>query len=51
LSFTAQSNSETNEQQMTNNLPTISASIKDDCYDVRIHGEQNLSFRSEENAS
>jgi len=40
-----------NERQMTSNsLPTISATIKDDCYDVRIHGEQNLSFRSDENS-
>jgi Ring finger domain len=39
-----------NEQSMSNTLPTISGTIKIDCSDVRIHGEQNLSFRSDENS-
>ena len=40
------------QQPDTNtNLPTISATIKDGLYDVRIHGEQNPSFRSDENSS
>ncbi|CAF1412049.1 unnamed protein product [Rotaria sp. Silwood1] len=37
------------QQQQPVTLPTISATIKNDCYDVRIHGEQNPSFRSDEN--
>ncbi|UJR31223.1 hypothetical protein I4U23_018727 [Adineta vaga] len=39
------------EQPMNTNLPSISATIKDGFYDVRIHGEQNPSFRSDENVS
>jgi hypothetical protein len=50
VSLATTSASPINDQQMINNLPTISATIKDDCYDVRIHGEQNLSFRSDENS-
>ncbi|CAF2557552.1 unnamed protein product [Rotaria sp. Silwood2] len=37
------------QQQQSINLPTISATIKNDCYNVHIHGEQNPSFRSDEN--
>lgn len=38
-----------NEQSISQTLPTISATIKLDCSDVRIHGEQNPSFRADEN--
>ncbi|CAF1210366.1 unnamed protein product [Adineta ricciae] len=37
------------EQQTNANVPTISATIKDGFYDVHVHGEQNPSFRSDEN--
>jgi hypothetical protein len=49
VSLATTSASPINEQETNHNLPTISATIKDDCYDVRIHGEQNPSFRSDEN--
>jgi hypothetical protein len=47
---TVATTSANNEQQTIVNLPTISATIKDDCYDVHIHGEQNPTFRSDENS-
>ncbi len=49
VSIATTSASPINEQHINNSLPTISATIKDDSYDVRIHGEQNPSFRSDEN--
>jgi hypothetical protein len=51
LSLATTSASPINEQQTNANLPTISATIKDGLYDVCIHGEQNPSFRSDENFS
>lgn len=42
-----QTDSNTNRDQ----LPTISATIKDDTYNVSIHGEQNPTFRSDENSA
>ncbi|CAF0718283.1 unnamed protein product [Adineta steineri] len=51
ISLATSSASPVTEQQTNTNLPTISATIKDGLYDVRIHGEQNPSFRSDENFS
>ena len=51
ISLATTSASPITEQQTNINLPTISATIKDGSYDVRIHGEQNPSFRSDENFS
>ncbi|CAF1079555.1 unnamed protein product [Rotaria sordida] len=48
VSLATTSASLVNPQQPIN-LPTISATIKND-YDVHIHGEQNPSFRSDENS-
>lgn len=39
------------EPSANGSVPSISATIKDGYYDVRIHGEQNPSFRSDENVS
>lgn len=39
-----------NQQNLTAaHLPTISATIKDGCNNAQLHGEQNPSFRSDEN--
>ncbi|CAF3320916.1 unnamed protein product [Rotaria socialis] len=50
FSLATTSASRVNEQSTPANLPTISATIKDDSSDVRIHGEQNPTFRSDENS-
>ncbi|CAF2033214.1 unnamed protein product [Rotaria magnacalcarata] len=50
FSLATTSASRVNEQSTPANLPTISATIKDDSSDVRIHGEQNPMFRLDENS-